>query len=294
MPDDRTEAPPGAKEGIEVTEVSMVLGEQHPVRVLDRVSLDVRRGRFCCLVGHSGCGKSTMLNLLAGFLRPSRGDVRIDGLSAESRQIRRAVVFQEYALFPWRTALGNVRFALESRNVPKAELGQALHFLELVGLDEAKDRFPHELSGGMQQRVAIARALAYEPDYLFMDEPFGALDALTRDQLQVLIGDLWQQLNQTVVYVTHNVAEAVYLADDVMVMAANPGRIRARVAVDLPRPRDPVSPGFQDVQRQVTDLIMGDDADGSAVPQPGASGGPLPVQGPGPVTPKSVGGGARR
>lgn len=281
MLDDRTEARPGAKQGIEVREVSMVLGEQRQVRVLDRVSLEVSRGRFCCLVGHSGCGKSTMLNLLAGFLRPTRGDIRIGGLSAESRQVRRAVVFQEYALFPWRTALGNVRFALESRNVPKAELGRALHFLELVGLAEAKDRFPHELSGGMQQRVAIARALAYEPDYLFMDEPFGALDALTRDQLQVLIGDLWQQLNQTVVYVTHNVGEAVYLADDIVVMAARPGRIAARVSVDLPRPRDPGHDGFKAIQARVTELIMG------------SASGHAPTPAPGLVEPKRVGGGAR-
>lgn len=272
----------------------MVLGEQHQVRVLDRVSLEVQRGRFCCLVGHSGCGKSTMLNLLAGFLRPTRGDIRIDGLSAESRQIRRAVVFQEYALFPWRTALGNVRFALESRNVAKAELGRALHFLELVGLAEAKDRFPHELSGGMQQRVAIARALAYEPDYLFMDEPFGALDALTRDQLQVLIGDLWQQLNQTVVYVTHNVGEAVYLADDIVVMAARPGRIVAKVSVDLPRPRDPGHDGFKAIQARVTELIMGDGLEERARPVPGTASGPGATRAPGLGGPKHVGGGARR
>lgn len=288
-------APPeSADQGIEVRDVSMVLGTKRRTMVLERVSLDIPRGHFCCLVGHSGCGKSTMLNMLAGFLKPSRGTIRIGGMDAASERVRRAVVFQEYALFPWRTALGNVRFALESRGVPRSELGRAVQYLEMVGLAEARDSFPHELSGGMQQRVAIARALAYEPEFLLMDEPFGALDALTRDQLQVLVSDLWQQQNQTVAYVTHNVAEAVYLADDIMVMAAKPGRIRARVQVDLPRPRDPAHPAFQEIQRRVTGLIMGEGQDEQVTPGAASGGAPLPNQAPNLVAPKHAGGGAGR
>ncbi|MHB8618678.1 MAG: ABC transporter ATP-binding protein, partial [Chloroflexota bacterium] len=180
--------PPGhpAGQGIEVRDVSMVLGTRGKrVPVLDHVSIDLPRGGFCCLVGQSGCGKSTLLGMLAGFLTPTRGTIRIGGESPDSRTLRRAMVFQEYALFSWRTALGNVKFALEARGVPKRGRGIALHYLDLVGLADRAGAYPHELSGGQQQRVAIARALAADPEFLLMDEPFGALDALTRDQLQV-------------------------------------------------------------------------------------------------------------
>jgi NitT/TauT family transport system ATP-binding protein len=217
------------------------------------VSFSVAPSEFLCLLGPSGCGKTTILNMLAGFLTPTTGEILMDGKRLDGQKQDRGVVFQDFAqLFPWRTAQRNVEFGLEMRGVADGERRQtALDFLKLVKLEKFVDAYPHQLSGGMQQRVAIARALAYNPGVLLMDEPFAALDAMTRDEMQKQLTDVWQQTKKTVVYITHNVAEAVYLADQIVIMAAHPGSVKTHIKVDLPRPRDPLSPAFVELQRVV-------------------------------------------
>jgi NitT/TauT family transport system ATP-binding protein len=214
-------------------------------------SFDIEQSEFLCLVGPSGCGKSTLLNIIAGFLVPSSGEISIGGEPVTSRSMDRGIVFQDFAqLFPWRTALRNVTFGLEMKGVPSPEREKiALEQLRLVKLEKFADAYPHHLSGGMQQRVAIARALAYNPSVLLMDEPFAALDALTRDEMQRLLADVWRATRKTVVYVTHNVAEAVYLADRVAVMTSHPGTIKCQVLINLARPRDPLSVQFLEYQK---------------------------------------------
>jgi NitT/TauT family transport system ATP-binding protein len=206
-----------------------------------------------CLVGPSGCGKTTLLNIIAGFLAPTAGEIRIAGKPITGHGMDRGIVFQDFAqLFPWRTALGNVTFGLEMKGMAKAEREEiARRQLKLVKLEKFVQSYPHHLSGGMQQRVAIARALAYNPSVLLMDEPFAALDALTRDDMQRLLADVWRETKKTVVYVTHNVAEAVYLADRVVVMSPHPGTVKTEVAIKLPRPRDPLSVEFLEYQRKL-------------------------------------------
>ena len=220
---------------------------------VDDVSFDIEASEFLCLVGPSGCGKSTLLNIIAGFLAPTGGQIRIGGNPVTGHGMDRGVVFQDFAqLFPWRTALGNVEFGLEMKGVPKEEREEiARQQLKLVKLDKFVQSYPHHLSGGMQQRVAIARALAYNPAVLLMDEPFAALDALTRDDMQRLLADVWRETRKTVIYVTHNVAEAVYLADRVIVMTPHPGTIKTEVAIALARPRDPLSVEFLEYQKQL-------------------------------------------
>jgi NitT/TauT family transport system ATP-binding protein len=221
------------------------------VHAVDNVSFDIAQSEFVCLVGPSGCGKSTLLNIIAGFLKPSAGEITIGGEPVKGYGTDRGVVFQDFAqLFPWRTALGNVTFGLEMKGVGKAEReALAMEQLRLVKLEKFANSYPHHLSGGMQQRVAIARALAYNPAVLLMDEPFAALDALTRDDMQKLLAEVWRETKKTVVYVTHNVAEAVYLADRVIVLSPHPGRLKSIVPMTLPRPRDPLSVEFLDGQK---------------------------------------------
>ena len=220
---------------------------------VERASFDIEQSEFLCLVGPSGCGKSTLLNLIAGFLVPTSGDIRIGGKPVTGHGMDRGVVFQDFAqLFPWRTALRNVAFGLEMKGVPAPERERiALQQLKLVKLEKFANAYPHHLSGGMQQRVAIARALAYNPSVLLMDEPFAALDALTRDDMQRLLADVWRETRKTVVYVTHNVAEAVYLADRVVVMTPHPGTVKCQVPIALARPRDPLSVEFLDHQKEL-------------------------------------------
>src|SRR5437763_2060717 len=215
------------------------------------VSFDMDASEFLCLVGPSGCGKTTLLNIIAGFLNPPGGQIRIGGKAVTGHGMDRGIVFQDFAqLFPWRTALGNVAFGLEMKGMPKDERETvALQQLALVKLEKFARSYPHHLSGGMQQRVAIARALAYNPAVLLMDEPFAALDALTRDDMQRLLAEVWRETGKTVVYVTHNVAEAVYLADRVVVLTPHPGTVKAEMAIGLPRPRDPLSIDFLDHQK---------------------------------------------
>jgi NitT/TauT family transport system ATP-binding protein len=217
------------------------------------VSFGIEPSEFLCIVGPSGCGKSTLLNMIAGFLKPTGGEIRIGGRPVAGSGLDRGIVFQDFAqLFPWRTALGNVAFGLEMKGMPKAEREDlARRQLALVKLDRFVDSYPHHLSGGMQQRVAIARALAYNPAVLLMDEPFAALDALTRDEMQRLLAEVWRDTRKTVVYVTHNVAEAVYLADRVVVMTPHPGTVKTEVPIRLTRPRDPLSLGFIEHQKEL-------------------------------------------
>ena len=239
---------------IEVRDVSLIYNTPAGrVAGVERASFDIEQSEFLCLVGPSGCGKSTLLNIIAGFLAPSSGEIRIGGKPVTGRGMDRGVVFQDFAqLFPWRTALGNVAFGLEMKGVPRAEREKiALEQLRLVKLEKFAHAYPHHLSGGMQQRVAIARALAYNPSVLLMDEPFAALDALTREDMQRLLSDVWRATRKTVIYVTHNVAEAVYLADRVVVMTPHPGTVKAQVAIRLARPRDPLSVEFLDRQKEL-------------------------------------------
>ncbi len=239
---------------IEVRDVSLVYETPSGrLEALRRASFSLDASEFLCLLGPSGCGKSTLLNIIAGFLTPSAGEIRIGGRTVSGHGPDRGVVFQDFAqLFPWRTALGNVTFGLEMKGVARPEREEiALKQLRLVKLEKFARSYPHHLSGGMQQRVAIARALAYNPAVLLMDEPFAALDALTRDDMQRLLADVWRETRKTVVYVTHNVAEAVYLADRVLVMTPHPGTVKADVAVRLPRPRNPLSVEFLDVQKEL-------------------------------------------
>jgi len=221
------------------------------------VSFSVAPSEFLCVLGPSGCGKTTILNMLAGFLSPTEGEILIDGHAVKGQGQDRGVVFQDFAqLFPWRTARRNVEFGLEMRGVVEKERRQtALEFLRLVKLEKFADIYPHQLSGGMQQRVAIARALAYNPGVLLMDEPFAALDAMTREEMQKQLTEIWQETEKTIVYITHNVAEAVYLADQVLVLAAHPGTVKALMRLDLPRPRDPLSLEFVEMQRRVLGQI---------------------------------------
>jgi NitT/TauT family transport system ATP-binding protein len=224
-----------------------------PLLAVKDVSFNVAPAEFLCVLGPSGCGKTTILNMLAGFFAPTRGEILIDGQAISGHGHNRGVVFQDFAqLFPWRTAQRNVEFGLEMRGVAKGERREtALQFLRLVKLEKFADIYPHQLSGGMQQRVAIARALAYNPGVLLMDEPFAALDAMTRDEMQKQLTEVWQETRKTIVYITHNVAEAVYLADQLLVMAPHPGTIKAQIRLDLPRPRDPLGADFVAMQRRV-------------------------------------------
>jgi NitT/TauT family transport system ATP-binding protein len=206
------------------------------VTVIRDLSLDVERGEFVSVVGPSGCGKTTLLNMIAGFIPRSGGDIVLDGKSVSGPGPDRGVVFQSFALFPWKTVLDNVGFGPRMRRVPRAERDRiAREYLSLAGLSEAADRYPNELSGGMQQRVGVVRALANEPDVLLMDEPFASVDAQTRMTLQEELTRIWQDRRPTVIFITHDVPEAVFLATRVVVLSK--GRVLDDIPVDLPRPR---------------------------------------------------------
>jgi NitT/TauT family transport system ATP-binding protein len=204
------------------------------VTALQDINLDVRAGEFLVIVGPSGCGKSTLLDLLGGLAEPTSGRILVDGRLVTGPGLDRGIVFQQYALLPWRTAQGNVEFGLEAKHVPRRErAAKAREYLDLVGLHGFADRYPHELSGGMKQRVAIARSLAFDPDVLLMDEPFAALDAQTRDGLQDELLRIWEKTGKTIVFITHGIEEAVYLGQRVAVMTSRPGRIKQIVDIPL-------------------------------------------------------------
>jgi NitT/TauT family transport system ATP-binding protein len=207
------------------------------VHVLEDINLDARDGEFLCIVGPSGCGKSTLLNIVGGFLKPTRGDVWIDSEPVTAPDPRRIFVFQERGVFPWLTVEGNVGFGLF--RLPRREKVQRIaHYVKLVGLSGFEKAYPRELSGGMKQRLEVARALAVNPDMLFLDEPFGALDSITRLIMRRELLRIWEAEKKTILFVTHDIEESVQLADRVVVMSARPGSIRQIVEIDIPHPRD--------------------------------------------------------
>jgi NitT/TauT family transport system ATP-binding protein len=208
------------------------------VHAIDDVSLEIPDAHFACIVGASGCGKSTLLNIMAGLVHPTAGSILVDGAPIEGPAEDRGMVFQRYTLFPWLRVRDNVEFGPKLKGVAKAERREISdRLLAEMGLSEFADRYPKELSGGMQQRVAIARALANEPKVLLMDEPFGALDALTRASAQRFLTQIWEQHRRTIAFVTHDIDEAIFLGDTIFVMSRRPGRIREVVEVEIPRPR---------------------------------------------------------
>ena len=213
-------------------------GNKGKTVALNGVSLDIKENEFICVVGPSGCGKSTLLNIIAGLLEPTSGAVYLDGKKIEGTGVERGVVFQGYALFPWRTVLKNVMFGLEMKRMPKDQAEEiAKKYIKAVGLEGFEHAYPKELSGGMRQRVAIARAYAADPEVLLLDEPFGALDAQTRVQLQSELLNTWEHEKKTCFFITHDVDEAIILAQRVIIMSARPGRIKKIVDIDIPYPR---------------------------------------------------------
>lgn len=239
---------------IAVRSVSKVYRSRNgdPMQALTSVDLDIAAGEFVVIVGPSGCGKSSLLYMLAGFGKPTDGTISLETEPIAGPDIDRGMVFQNYALFPWLTVIGNVEFGLEGKGILKAERRAiAMHYLHMVGLQDFMDKPIGELSGGMKQRVAIARAFATDPSVIYMDEPFGALDALTRRFLQKELLRIWQAHTKTVVFVTHSVPEAIILADRIIIMTARPGRIKSEIRVDLPHPRDVTSDGFREYERRV-------------------------------------------
>ncbi len=228
---------------------------------LNKFSLSVKEGEFIAVVGPSGCGKSTLLDIIAGLTKPRSGNINISGKRVSGPDLDRGFVMQGYALFPWRTVLKNVEFGLELKHIPrKSRAGIAKKYINLVGLEKFENRYPYELSGGMKQRVAIARALAYDPEVLLMDEPFAAVDAQTRENLQDELIRIVEKTNKTVIFVTHSIDEAVLLADRVVVMTGNPGRVKEIVDIDLPKPRTNASmresKNFEKIRHYIWELLQ--------------------------------------
>jgi ABC-type nitrate/sulfonate/bicarbonate transport system ATPase subunit len=224
--------------------------------VLDRLRFSIGANEFLCLLGRSGCGKTTVANLMAGLLPCSEGSVTIDGVPADPRRHELAFVFQEPSLWPWRTVRNNIKIGLEIKHVPRHEIDRRVReMIELVGLQGFEDYYPYQISGGMKQRVAIARAFAVDADLILMDEPFAALDAQTRTSMQAEVLRIWEKRKTTVVFVTHNLEEAVYLAERIIVLTEKPTRIKASLEVDLPRPRDFSHPQFVALRKRLGELI---------------------------------------
>ncbi len=245
---------------VEIDGVSIVFaGRGGEIEAVRGASANIKPGEFVCLLGPSGSGKSTLLNAVAGFIHPAKGEVRVDGERVTGPNPDRGMVFQQYSLFPWKTILQNIAFGpRQTGRGGEPPLSVARNFLEMIGLAKYADSYPRELSGGMQQRVGIARALANYPSVLLMDEPFGALDSQTRVIMQENLLDIWLEFKTTVLFVTHDVDEAIYLADRVIVMSAGPGEIIAEVAVPFPRPRTPeimADAGFVALRSKCLEII---------------------------------------
>lgn len=256
MPDKTTQNR-GTK-GISISELAVTFQSEdsEPVEALRPTSLEFEPGEFIALVGPSGCGKSTLLNVLAGFIKPSSGQALVGGETITKPDIDHGMVFQDYALFPWLNVIDNVAFGLERQGLGLAERhAKARDYLDMVGLKDFADKRVTELSGGMKQRVAIARVFATDPSIILMDEPFGALDALTRRFLQHQLLEIWQRNRKTVVFVTHSVQEAVYLASRVIVMTARPGRVKLDQKIDLPHPRDFSGEEFRRLEKLIYDQL---------------------------------------
>ncbi len=228
------------------------LADGKEMEALHDINLSIRENEFVCFIGPSGCGKTTLLRIIAGLEEPTSGSVSLAGDQIKGPGPERGMVFQEYSLFPWRTVLDNIAFGLELKGVAVAERhARARQHLKMVGLERFESRYPHELSGGMKQRVAIARALVNDPRALLMDEPFGALDAQTRNVMQSELLRIWEEEKKTVVFVTHSVDEAIYLADRIVIMSARPGRIKDIIEIDLPRPRNRTSPEVNRIRDRI-------------------------------------------
>ena len=245
---------------VEVDDLSVSFRSRDTVHeVLQSVRFRVNPGEFVCLLGPSGCGKSTLLNAIAGFVAPSQGAVSVDGNRVTRPGADRGFVFQQYSLLPWKTTFQNVEMGLKYQNMPKGERRELVdRYLNRVGLYKHRNSYPHQLSGGMQQRASIIRALVNSPAVLLMDEPFAALDAQTRHMMQELLLDIWEEDKTTIVFVTHDIEEAVFLGDRILVMGVNPGHIKEQINIPLQRPRhidDMLTPEFTQLNRQVFDLI---------------------------------------
>src|SRR6476469_7832880 len=258
---DVTNAAPGARPYVDVAGVSKTYrraGRETPA--LESIDLAIRNGEFLAIVGPSGCGKSTLLRIVAGLVGASRGEVRVEGARVDRPQTNRGIVFQSTVLLDWRTALDNVLVQIELRSLdPRAYRDNALRLLDQIGLKDFADRYPYELSGGMRQRVAIERALLHDAPLLLMDEPFGALDALTREQMRLDLEALWLATHKTVVFITHSIDEDVLLADRVVVMSPRPGRIERTIDIPLPRPRGLAArrePEFVRITEEITDIFL--------------------------------------
>ena len=231
--------------------------DNREVVALRDINLQIPQGQFVCLLGPSGCGKSTLLNAIAGFSLPSSGEITADGKLITGPGPERGMVFQEYALFPWMTVEKNIAFGLEVKGMPQAEIKQRVdQLLGMLSLSDFRNRYPKDLSGGMRQRVAIARVLALDSPIMLMDEPFGALDALTRRDLQDELLRIWSELKKTIIFVTHSIEEAIYLADRIVVMTYRPGTVKRDMIVELPRMRDPASADFNALKRELGALVM--------------------------------------
>ena len=230
---------------------------ERSVPALHDINLTISRGEFVCLLGPSGCGKSTLLNAIAGFIKPSSGEISVDGRLVTEPGPDRGVVFQEYAIFPWMTVAQNIAFGLEIKGGSAAGIRERVDgLLNKLGLWEFRDRFPKDLSGGMRQRVAIARLLAIDSPVMLMDEPFGALDALTRRTLQDELLRIWSESGKTILFVTHSIEESLYLANRIIVMTYRPGTIKRNQVVTLPHPRDPAGVEFNELKRELGSLVM--------------------------------------
>ncbi len=227
------------------------------VVALDDINLEIARGEFICLLGPSGCGKSTLLNGIAGFSLPTSGSILIDGHEVVAPGPDRGMVFQEYALFPWMTVEKNIAFGLEIKKLPRAQILEKVDgLLRMLNLQDFRDRYPKDLSGGMRQRVAIARVLALDSPIMLMDEPFGALDSLTRRNLQDELLRIWTSLKKTIIFVTHSIEESIYLADRIVVMTYRPGKIKRDIRIAMPHPRDPSSAEFNALKKELSLLVM--------------------------------------
>lgn len=248
------------KGAVQVEGISVTFQRRgHINHVLDSINLSIKPGEFACLLGPSGCGKSTLLNVIAGFIKPTAGYITVDSTPVNRPGADRGFVFQQYSLLPWKTTFQNIELGLKIRGMAKAERTQLVNdFLNRVGLYKHRNSYPHQLSGGMQQRASIVRALVNSPSVLLMDEPFAALDAQTRHMMQELLLDIWSELKTTVVFVTHDIEEAIFLGDHLYVMGVQPGHIKAEISIDLHRPRhfdDTLSTEFVALHRQVFELI---------------------------------------
>lgn len=230
--------------------------EGEPTVALKEINLDIEEKEFICIVGASGCGKTTLLRIIAGLETTTEGQILLSGTPIEGTDTDRGMVFQEYSLFPWKSVIDNIAFGLEMRGIPKAERRErAEKYLKIIHLEQFRDAYPHELSGGMRQRVAIARALANDPKVLLMDEPFGALDAQTRNVMQRELLEIWEETKKTVIFVTHSVDEAVFLADRIVILSPRPGKIEEVITVDLPRMRDRTAQQFAEMRKHILKIM---------------------------------------